>query len=487
MTYTAEKLDSAAMRDSFARQVRSTQIMCAGMEKEREFDESKVKRASGKFATRAEKAKMAEDAAKANAAAVAGANPGVVELPDGTTTYKLSPKEEGQVSEKSKAIAMATTAAVSKAATEPAAAVADLQKVTIASEPKGALPAAKKALAIKISPAKAQAAAQITKAVSANMSDDQVRKGLVAVTKKLNSGKASKPEEVMEMIKDWAAQAQKNIGSGIKAIKSAGSDAKARALAAGTGLMTKIAEMAAAAQNSDAGKAIGNAYNSATKAIGEKVNEAGFSTDIRDLPGDLGQVGKDLAQDAKETADKIGAVVKSPNFLANVGASVATVGIGVLDAANRRKMGMRPKSFPRQIVEHVVVSNTLHRTANALVPKEKAISIVPPATADPVAKIAIKPVAVVEVKPFKPAIIPAPTKLDLATDLAGTIAKAAVTKGLPASVVGAAIGGIAGGVAAGPAGFIAGIPIGRDIDGFAGTMTTPIAAKALALLPKTTD
>jgi trimeric autotransporter adhesin len=298
MTYTVDRLDSAAIAQSYARLSQFTQIMCAGDGSRPEFKESNVKRAGGKFATKAEKAKMAEDAAAANMAAFTAAPAGEVQLPDGTKTYKLSKEQSDQVGNAVKGFADFVTNIVKAASTDPGTAVQDLEKQLagvqadkVAKDIDALSPAAKKALAEKTAPAKAQAAAQVTKAIAANMSDDQVKKGLVAVTKQLNSGAPSKPEQVMEMIKGWAAEAQKNIDSGIKAIKSAGSDAKARALAAGTGLMTKIAEMAAAAQNSDAGKAIGNAASAAGSAIGEGLSNAN-------------QIGKDLAIDARQTAKR---------------------------------------------------------------------------------------------------------------------------------------------------------------------------------------
>lgn len=353
----------ADLRASLDRQVAFTEIMCAGME-ERKFDESQVKRAGGKFATKEEKAKMAEDAANANAAAVAAAPPGVVELPDGSKSYKMSPKEESLVADQSRAVANAGASAAQTAKTDPIKGVDDLAKATVAPPlPKGKAiaPEAQAAFAEKTAPVKAKAAAQVAKAVADNMSDDQVKKGLVTVTKQLNSGKPSKPEEIMQMLKEWAAQAQSNIGNGIKQVKSAGSEGKAKALAAGTGLMTKISEMAVAAGTSvganvgkgvdaarglaDGGiktaqnaidgasrkideakkgaadlasgaaknitsakdnalKTLGDAASSAGKAIGDKVNEAGFSTNLKDLPGDVGQIGKDLGKDASETADR---------------------------------------------------------------------------------------------------------------------------------------------------------------------------------------
>jgi hypothetical protein len=456
----------AALKDSYARQVQFTELMCAatgaGGDKEREFDESKVKRAGGKFATRAEKAQMAADEQAANQKAFNAAPPGVVKLPDGKTAYKLSDEETKAATAALKNVTDFFATAIKAASSDPGSAPAHLGELadSLESEVAKAKDGARKNLMQMFAPAKAQAAAQATNLIATNLSDDQVKKGLVQVTKQLNSGKPSKPEQVMKMVKDWAAQAQKNIDSGIKSIKSAGSAAKAKALAAGVGLMTKISEMAAAAANSDAGKVIGNAYNAASKAIGDKVEEAGFSRDIKSLPGDFNQVGKDLAQDAKETADKIGKVVTSPNFAAHVAVSTGLIlADGVMRMA-RAKAGIKQPAVMPELVKHLVVSNIAHRAVNDIIPIKETTTIEKPTT----------PKLINTVSP-KPTKMPEPNSvLEKSVDLAVTTAKAAATKGLVGSVVGAAIGGVAGGIAAGPPGFIAGIPIGRDLGGAIGTL-----------------
>jgi hypothetical protein len=356
MTYTVDRPDMmAALKDSYARQVKFTEIMCAGDGNRPEFKESNVKRAGGKFATREEKAKMAEDEAAEKTATMAAAEPGLVEFSDGTTTYKLSPGQAKEFDAAMSKMGEKLGEALKTAGTDPVKTVSEAFKaaaeltssaMAIAKEVKSGAAEASNVLAEKAAPAKAQAAAQVTKAVADNMSDDQVKKGLVTVTKQLNSGEPSTPEMVMNTVKEWAAQAQKNIDSGIKAIKSAGSDAKAKALAAGTGLMTKIAEMAAAAKNSDAGKAIGDAANavgsaasSVGKAIGDKVEEAGFSRNIKDLGGDLTQVGKDIIIDARQTVKRaeIGIKDAKKGTLKTLGNAASSASKAVGDAASSVK------------------------------------------------------------------------------------------------------------------------------------------------------
>jgi hypothetical protein len=390
MTYTANRKGSlAALRDSYERQLQATEIMCAGIEKERKFDESMVKRAGGKFATKEEKAAMAQELADRNAAILFAAEPGIVRLPNGDEVYKLTDKQAAFLNNYDKEIEALAAPLAALAATDPAKAVEQAKKLeamrqeamnkvmaedkTIEDSQPEAVATIKngvaKAAVEKDAPVKAKAFAQVTKAIAGNLSDDQVQKGVVQVTKQLNSGVPAKPADVMAMMKKWADQAQANIDKGVKKIQTGTSENKAKVLAAGTGLMTKISELAAVKaigagidsvgkgfsdaandlMNSDAAKAAGNAANAAGKALGDganavknstvgkaigdganaagraidsgkkaigdganatgkaignKVEDFEFSADITKIPGELGQVGKGLFVDARQTAKR---------------------------------------------------------------------------------------------------------------------------------------------------------------------------------------
>ena len=245
------------------RQLAYTEIMCAGMN-DREFKEKDVTRNKGQFATKEEKAAKAKEIADANKAAMDSAAPGVFKMPDGSEAYKFNPKQEK---------ALANYAAEMKALTAPLAALAATDPVKAASF--GQQIEAQRQLALKdlqlsdkaldkydtdrkkmvmsevykklgdvLAPVKAAAVAQITKSVATNMSADEVRKGMVEVSKKLNSGEPSKPADITQMLKNFAAQAQANLEKNIKQAQTVDAEAKAKALAAGMGLMTKISEIA---------------------------------------------------------------------------------------------------------------------------------------------------------------------------------------------------------------------------------------------------
>lgn len=304
------------------RQIHYTQIMCAGTG-DREFKEKDVTRAKGRFATKEEKAAAAKKIEDDNKKALSAAPPGLVSLPDGQVVYKLSGDENKKINDAIVAgiggIAELDSV-IEKAKMEPEMALMILQK-KLDDLDRGAMAAienksieAAATVASKTAPIKAKAIARITKAVTSNMSSDEVRKGMVEVSKTLNSGELIQELPVMTMLKKFATSAQTNLDREIQKIKTNATESADKALSAGVGLIMKIAaqnpEATGAAMGAGIGAGIGagvggaigyvvgsgvRVVNNTTNAIGNKINEAGFSTD--DLGGDLAQVAKDLEID----------------------------------------------------------------------------------------------------------------------------------------------------------------------------------------------
>lgn len=340
---SAKLIEFGKLQTSLDRQLKYTEIMCAGTE-EREFKENMVKRGKGgQFATKAEKAAAAQAAAEANAAVLKAAPAGIVSLPDGTQAYKLSADEQQKLQAFKQKLEGELATLSKSSVNDPLKAALGLMEIMLEADqadkilglPKAAVESfnaqeiaiakAKQAQALSdaTGPAKAKATAQVTKAAADNMSDDQVRKGSVEVSKKLKSPEPSKPEEVMAMLKNFATQAQANIDKGIKNAQSAGSETKAKALAAGMGLMTKMSEE----WNSNPAAFVGGATES-------KLNEAGLS--MKDPIGDAKQVGKDLAIDARQTAKRAEIGLKEGRKAAS-----SAIGSGVETAKGLAGGGMK--------------------------------------------------------------------------------------------------------------------------------------------------